>query len=78
MKLETKRFLKFKLLYLGQDRLKRLHNFRSTLLGTRPAENYEGKTTITSKGSKKTLIAQTCFKNVADDRRMEKKLKSGR
>ena len=33
-----------------------------------------GKTTITSKGSKKkTLIAQTCFKNVADDRHMEKK-----
>ena len=40
MKLETKRFLKLKLLYLGPDRLKSLHSFRSTLLGTRPAESY--------------------------------------
>ena len=31
-----------------------------------------------AKEAKKTLIAQTCFKNVADDRHMEKKLKSGR
>ena len=61
MKLETKRFLKFKLLYLGKDRLKRLHNFRSTLLGTRPAENYEGKTTITSKGSKKNTHSADLF-----------------